>query len=53
VIKDASDPTAANDDEQFDSDFTLMTGEIAKLLDGVLDALGGELDDGIGAVKAA
>jgi recombination associated protein RdgC len=53
VIKDASDPTAANDDEQFDSDFTLMTGELAKLLDGVLDALGGKLDDGIAAVKAA
>jgi len=53
VIKDASDPTAANDDEQFDSDFTLMTGELAKLLDGVLDALGGELDDGIAAVKVA
>lgn len=53
AIKDASDPTAANDDEQFDSDFTLMTGELAKLLDGVLDALGGELDDGIAAVKVA
>jgi recombination associated protein RdgC len=53
VIKDAADPTAQNDDEQFDSDFTLMTGELVKLLNGIVEALGGELEDGIGAVKAA
>jgi len=29
-------------DEQFDIDFTLMTGELAKLLDDVVTALGGE-----------
>jgi len=29
-------------DEQFDIDFTLMTGELAKLLDDVVAALGGE-----------
>jgi len=53
VIKDAADPTAQNDDEQFESDFTLMTGELAKMLDGIVDALGGELADGIAPAKAA
>jgi recombination associated protein RdgC len=53
VIKEAADPTAQNDDEQFDSDFTLMTGELVKLLGGIVDALGGELEDGVVAVKAA
>lgn len=31
-----------NADEQFDIDFTLMTGEVAKLLADVVEALGGE-----------
>ncbi|WP_062916351.1 recombination-associated protein RdgC [Paraburkholderia caribensis] len=53
VIKEAADPTAQNDDEQFESDFTLMTGELAKMLDGIVEALGGELDDGIASAKAA
>jgi recombination associated protein RdgC len=31
-----------NADEQFDIDFALMTGEVAKLLVDVVEALGGE-----------
>jgi recombination associated protein RdgC len=31
-----------NTDEQFDLDFALMTGEVAKLLVDVVEALGGE-----------
>jgi recombination associated protein RdgC len=42
VIKEAGDPTATNDDERFDSDFMLMTGEIVKMLASIIDALGGE-----------
>lgn len=33
---------AQNADEQFDIDFTLMSGEVARLLDDLLPALGGE-----------
>ncbi|WP_061128035.1 recombination-associated protein RdgC [Caballeronia catudaia] len=44
VIKDAADPTAANDDERFESDFILMTGELARMFSHLTDALGGEED---------
>ena len=42
VIKEAADPTAQNDDERFDSDVTLMTGELARMLASLIDILGGE-----------
>ncbi|ERJ39749.1 DNA recombination-dependent growth factor C [Burkholderia sp. AU4i] len=42
VIKEAADPTAQNDDERFDSDVTLMTGELARMLADLVDSLGGE-----------
>jgi recombination associated protein RdgC len=42
VIKEGNEGVAANDDEKFDSDMTLMTGELAKLLGELVDALGGE-----------
>ena len=42
VIKEGGDPTAKNDDERFDSDFTLMTGEIVQMINSIVDALGGE-----------
>ena len=34
VVKEASDPGAQNDDERFDSDFALMTGELAQMFNG-------------------
>ena len=42
ILKDAADGQAENEDERFDIDFTLMSGEIARLLDDLLGALGGE-----------
>ncbi len=33
---------AQNDDEKFDGDMALMTGELAKLMTELVDALGGE-----------
>jgi recombination associated protein RdgC len=43
ILKEQADSQAENADERFDLDFTLMTGEVARLLDDVIDALGGEL----------
>ncbi|QQB32798.1 recombination-associated protein RdgC [Achromobacter deleyi] len=42
VLKEGNDAIATNDDEKFDSDMALMTGELAKLLTELVDALGGE-----------
>ncbi len=42
VLKEGQDSAAHNDAEQFDSDFTLMTGELAGLISSLVDALGGE-----------
>jgi recombination associated protein RdgC len=42
VLKKGNETVAPNDDEKFDSDMTLMTGELAKLLAELVDALGGE-----------
>ncbi|WP_310030301.1 recombination-associated protein RdgC [Achromobacter deleyi] len=42
VLKEGNDTTASNDAEKFDSDMALMTGELAKLLVELVDALGGE-----------
>lgn len=41
VLKE-NDATTANDDERFDTDFALMTGELGKLLHELVAALGGE-----------
>ena len=41
VLKEPS-AVAQNDAERFDSDFTLMTGELAKMLGDLIAALGGE-----------
>ena len=45
VLKENADSLAQNDDEKFDSDMTLMTGELAKLLNDLVQALGGEKQD--------
>jgi len=42
IIKEESSTQADNEDELFDLDFTLMTGELARLLSDLSDALGGE-----------
>ncbi len=53
VIKEAEDPTAQNDDERFDSDVTLMTGELARMLTDLVDSLGGDQLDTAQQAKAA
>ncbi|AIP33365.1 exonuclease, RdgC family protein [Paraburkholderia xenovorans LB400] len=53
VLKEASDPTAQNDDERFDSDVTLMTAELDRMLCDLLDALGGEQGEAIAQAAAA
>jgi recombination associated protein RdgC len=42
VLKDNQDAQAANEAEQFDADTALMTGELARLLADLVEALGGE-----------
>jgi recombination associated protein RdgC len=41
VLKE-NDSAMQNDDERFDTDFALMTGELAKLMTVIVQALGGE-----------
>lgn len=41
VLKE-NDSAMQNDDERFDTDFALMTGELAKLMADIVQALGGE-----------
>lgn len=42
VIKESADSTAQNDDERFDGDMALMTGELSRMLGDLITALGGE-----------
>jgi recombination associated protein RdgC len=51
VLKEDADGTSKNDDERFDSDMMLMTGELNKLLTALIDALGGQLKENDGAGK--
>jgi recombination associated protein RdgC len=41
-VLDEKDAGVRNDDERFDGDFMLMTGELSKLMTDVVEALGGE-----------
>jgi recombination associated protein RdgC len=43
ILKENTDNQTDNEDERFDLDFTLMAGELARLLADLVDALGGEL----------
>jgi recombination associated protein RdgC len=47
ILKEQADGQAENEDERFDIDFTLMTGEVARLLDDLLEALGGEIEKAV------
>ena len=47
VIKEAEDPTAKNDDERFESDVTLMAGELGRMLTDLVDILGGDQHDAV------
>lgn len=42
VLKENQDAALQNEDERFDTDFALMTGELAKLIAELVEALGGE-----------
>ncbi|MHA6880040.1 recombination-associated protein RdgC [Ralstonia pseudosolanacearum] len=53
VIKEAADPAAQNEDERFESDVTLMTGELGRMLTDLVDILGGEQDDSTPQAAAA
>ena len=41
VIREGADAQAQNDDERFDGDFTLMTGELQRMMADLVKALGG------------
>jgi len=42
ILTEQTSTQAANEAEQFDSDFALMTRELSLMFDGLIDALGGE-----------
>ena len=43
VLKEGSDSATKNDDERFDSDLVLMSGELSRMLTALVEALGGEM----------
>ena len=45
VLKEDSDSTMKNDDERFDSDIALMTGELHRMISDLVEALGGEMQE--------
>lgn len=45
--------SSRNDDERFDSDMALMTGELARMLADLVEALGGEADADPGPISSA
>ena len=44
IIKEEAENQGDNEDERFDLDFTLMSGELAQMLADLVSALGGEVD---------
>jgi recombination associated protein RdgC len=53
VLKEDADLGGKNEDERFDGDFMLMTGELSKLLAALVDALGGQLKENDGTMARA
>lgn len=49
VLKENADGGGQDEAERFDSDFTLMSGELTRLLDELLEALGGEQTETLAA----
>jgi recombination associated protein RdgC len=45
ILKEESEGQAESDEERFDIDFALMSGELAKLLAALVEALGGEMPE--------
>jgi recombination associated protein RdgC len=43
VLKEGTDSATKNDDERFDSDVVLMSGELSKMLTDLVESLGGEM----------
>jgi recombination associated protein RdgC len=52
-VSKENESSPKNGDERFDSDMALMTGELARMLADLVEALGGEADVGLGDAKAA
>ncbi|MBK4737055.1 recombination-associated protein RdgC [Noviherbaspirillum pedocola] len=52
VLKESNEVTTSGDDERFDADMMLMTGELAKLIADLVAALGGEVKEGMLAAPA-
>ncbi len=45
ILKEEVEGQAETDEERLDIDFALMTGELAKLLAALVEALGGEMPE--------
>ena len=45
VIKEGEDGMSRNDDERFDGDMMLMTGELGRMMTDLVEALGGEVPE--------
>ena len=53
VLKENNEGSSQNDDERFDTDMALMTGELSKLIADLVAALGGEMSDALAPVAVA
>ena len=53
VLKENNEGSSQNDDERFDTDMALMTGELAKMIADLVAALGGEMSGALAPVAKA